>query len=225
MAEQHPAASLTRSEIAKYTRRVIHQGRGYQSTVTLLEFPATSGEAERLAVVKDFATTPPAFRRLIAPLLVGREIRALKHLRSTPGVPEFYGRIDKLAFAMEYIEGTPIATFSLGELPAEVFPRVQKVIDEIHARGVAHCDLKRRTNLILTPEGEVYLIDFAAAIIGNRPLHPFSNWLQKQMVEVDNKSLPRLKKFVAPDLLTEEDRQKLENPTKLEKWARKLFNR
>jgi len=225
MAQQHPAALLKRSDIPKYTKRIIHQGRGYQSTVTLLEFPPNSGEKPQLAVVKDFATTPPAFRRFVAPLLVSREIRALQYLRSTPGVPEYYGRIDSLAFVMEYIAGTPIATFSKGELPPEVFPRVQQVIDEIHARGVAHCDLKRRTNLILTPDGEIYLIDFAAALIGNRRFHPFTNWLQKQMVEVDNKSLPRLKKFVAPELLTEEDRQKLENPTTLERWARKLFNR
>jgi RIO-like serine/threonine protein kinase len=225
MAEQHPAASLKRRDIAQYTRRIIHQGKGYQSTVTLLEFAQAPEDASRYAVVKDFATTPPAFRRFIAPWLVGREIRALKFLSGTPGVPAFYGRIDRLAFTMEYIEGTPIATFSKGELPAEVFPRVQQVIDEIHARGVSHCDLKRRTNLILTPEGQIYLIDFAAAVIGNRPLHPFSNWLQKQMAEVDDKSLPRLKKLVAPELLTEEDRQKLENPTGLEKLARRLFNR
>jgi len=225
MAATHPAAKLRRSDIPQYTKRIIHQGRGYQSTVTLLEFPPAADGTALQAVVKDFHGTPPFFRRFIAPFLVSREIRALKYLQNTPGVPAFYGRIDRLAFAMEFVEGTPIAQYSIGELPAEVFPRVQQVIDEIHARGVAHCDLKRRTNLILTPEGEVYLIDFAAALIGNRPFHPFANWLQKQMVEVDNKSLPRLKKFVAPELLTAEDRQKLENPTGLEKLARRLFNR
>jgi predicted Ser/Thr protein kinase len=226
MMDKHPATALQRSDLERFAKRIIHQGSGYQSTVTLLEFPPhlPGGEVE-FAVVKDFSETPPAFRRFIAPLLVRREVRALQFLRGTPGVPHFFCRIGQLAFAMEYIEGTPIATFSKGELPPEVFPRVQQVIDEIHSRGVAHCDLKRRTNLILTPQGTVYLIDFAAALIGNRPFHPVTNWLQRQMVEVDNKSLPRLKKFVAPELLTEEDKRKLENPTVLEKWARKLFNR
>jgi hypothetical protein len=70
----------------------------------------------------------------------------------------------------------------------------------------------------------VYLIDFAAALIG-RKWRPVVSWLQRHMAEVDDKSVPRLKKFVAPELLTEEDRARLENPTTLEKWARRLLNR
>ncbi|MDQ3812340.1 MAG: phosphotransferase [Armatimonadota bacterium] len=216
---QSPFVSLRRHDLQQFIARVVHQGRGYQSTVYLVE-----KDGQR-AAVKDFINTPLLFRLFVAPLLLKREIKALRHLAGVPGVPQFYGRIDRYAFAMQYVEGTPIATFSLGELPPEVFPRVQRVIDAIHAHGVAHCDLKRRSNLILTPEGEVFLIDFAAAVIGERPLHPFQNWLQKQMVEVDNKALPRLKKFVAPELLTEEDRHKLAHPTFLEKWARRLLNR
>ncbi|HEX8833238.1 MAG TPA: RIO1 family regulatory kinase/ATPase, partial [Abditibacteriaceae bacterium] len=147
------------------------------------------------------------------------------HLEGVPGVPTVYGRPDAQSMAMEYIEGTPISTFGMGEIAPEIFPRVQHVINAIHERGVSHCDLKRRSNLLLTDDGEVYLIDFAAAVVGQRPLRPFMNWLQKQMALVDDKSVPRLKKFVAPELLTDEDRAKLENPTSLEKWARKLFNR
>jgi predicted Ser/Thr protein kinase len=216
---QHPASKLRRRDLKRYTTRIIHQGRGYQSTVYLVEI-----EGQR-AAVKDFSGTPPLFRRWVAPYLVRRELRALQHLQGVPGVPQFYGSLDRLAFAMEYIEGTPIAQFSIGELAPEVFPRVQNVIDGIHQRGVAHGDLKRRSNLILTPQGEIYLIDFAAATIGGRPFHPFANWLQKQMAAIDDKALPRLKRFVAPELLTEADQQKLDNPTTLEKLARRLLNR
>ena len=216
---QSPFAGLRRRDLEALTTRIIHQGRGYQSTVFLVE------KDGHRAAVKDFSGTPPFFRLFIAPFLLAREINALRHLSGVAGVPQFYERIDRYAFAMQYIEGTPIATFSLGEIPPEVFPRVQSVIDAIHAHGVAHCDLKRRTNLILTPEGEVFLIDFAASVIGERTLHPFQNWLYREMVEVDNKSLPRLKKFVAPELLTEADRHKLDHPTVLEKWARRLLNR
>lgn len=213
------SSKLTRKNIKQFISRVLHEGKGYQSSVYLVEHNGL-----RLAV-KDFSNTPPLFRIFIAPYLVRREVRALQHLKGTPGVPRYHGRIDSLAFAMEYIEGIPISTIDRGDLPADVFPRIQEVIDGIHARGVSHGDLKRRSNLILTPTKDVFLIDFAAALIGGKRLHPLQNWLQKQMAHVDDKSLPRLKKFVAPELLTEADLYKLNNPTMLEKWARRLFNR
>ena len=210
-------AAVTRRDF--YNARTVHAGRGFQSSVYELDWNGTR------AAIKDFSRTPAWFRILVAPFLVRREVAALKALDGTPGIPRFLGQIDRLAFALEFIEGTPLDRFSKGELAPEVFPKVQAAIDAMHARGVSHCDLKRRSNLLLTPDGEVYLIDFAAAVIGKRPFRPFANWLQNQMALVDDKSVPRLKKFVAPELLTEEDKWKLENPTKLEKWARKLLNR
>jgi predicted Ser/Thr protein kinase len=218
-AKQSENLRLTRADLAAPDVRVVHCGRGFQSSVFLLE-----RDGRRIAV-KDFSATPRAFRTFVAPLLVRREARALRHLEGAPGVPHFYGKIDALAFAMEFIEGTPLDRFSTGELAPEVFPRVQNAIDAIHARGVSHGDLKRRSNLLLTPDGEIYLIDFAAATIGGQTLRPFANWLQKQMAQIDDKSMPRLKKFVAPELLTAEDIARLENPTGLERLARKLLKR
>jgi len=210
---------LTRRHMEAATVRFLHEGRGYQSSVRLLEI-----DGQR-AAAKDYASAPQFFRRFIAPFLLNREERALRFLHDVPGVPQVLARVDRYCLVMEYVEGTPMDRFKTGELAPEIFPRVQDVIDRIHARGVSHCDLKRRGNLILTPKGEAYLIDFAAAIVGRRPLRPFINWLQRQMADIDDKCVPRLKKFVAPELLTPEDHAKLDNPTPLEKWARKLLNR
>ena len=177
------------------------------------------------AALKDYSRAPKQFRRWIAPILIAREVKALDALRSTPGVPHLYKKIDRLAFAMEFIEGTPVADFAAGALDPKVFPRVQKVIDAIHEKGVSHCDLKRRSNLIVTEDKEVYLVDFAAAVVGRKPLRPFNNWFQKKMAEIDDKSLPRIKKFAAPELMTPKDWDKLNNRTFLEKLARKRLNR
>lgn len=215
----NPFARLRRRDLAQVIERVIHSGRGYQSTVYLVNV-----EGAR-AAVKDFSASPRAFRRWVAPFLVRRETAVLQHLQGVHGVPKYFGRIDRLAFVMEYIEGTPLANFKEGELPPEVFETMQRTIDTIHQRGVSHGDLKRRSNLILTPNGEVFVVDFAAAIVGEKPLHPVRNWLQREVARVDNKSVPRLKKFVAPELLTADDQDKLNNPTSLEKLARKLLNR
>jgi len=210
---------LTRRKMEDATVQFLHEGRGYQSSVRLVEL-----DGQR-AAAKDYARAPRLFRRFVAPFLLNREERALRFLHDVPGVPRVLARVDRHCLVMEYVKGTPLDRFKTGELAPEVFPRVQNVIDRIHARGVSHCDLKRRGNLILTPDNEVYLIDFAAAIVGRRPLRFFVNWLQRQMADIDDKCVPRLKKFVAPELLTPADRAKLDNPTPLEKWARKLLNR
>jgi RIO-like serine/threonine protein kinase len=165
------------------------------------------------------------FRLFVAPFLISREIAALKRLDGLACVPAFYARLDRLAFALEFIEGTPLDTFARGELAPEVFPRVEAAIASVHARGVSHADLKRRSNILLRPDGEIAIVDFAAAIVGRRRGRFFSNWLQREVAHVDRKSVPRLKNFVAPELMSEDDRQKLDNPTSLERWARRLLNR
>ena len=207
---------MNRSEYQRRIIRPIHEGKGYQSSVYLVDW--NGGQA----AIKDFARAPKLFRRFVAPLLVARESRALKHLSGTPGVPRFLGKIDRLAFALQFIEGTPIANFAQGEIAPEVFPRISETIDAIHARGVAHGDLKRRSNLLLAPDGTIWIIDFAASIVARGPL---SRRFMRAVAEVDDKSLPRIKKFAAPELLTDEDKWKLTNPTKLERWAKKLLGR
>ena len=207
---------MNRKEYQARIIRPIHVGRGFQSSVYLIDW---NGEE---VAVKDFAQSPKWFRRFVAPLLVAREVKALKRLNGTKGIPRLIGKIDRFAFALQFIEGTPVAVFKQGELSPDVFPRVTEVVDAMHARGVAHGDLKRRTNLIVAPDGSVWLVDFAASVVARGPL---SKRLMKAVAEVDDKSLPRIKKFAAPELLTEEDQWKLDNPTKLERWAKKLLGR
>ncbi len=207
---------MTRQEFSTKIIRAIHVGKGLQSSVYEVDWNGARG------AVKDFSKLPPLFRFFIAPILVKREVKALQHLDGTPGIPRFLGQIDRLAFAIEFIEGRPISSIHKGQMPPEVFPRMAIVVAAMHARGVAHGDLKRRSNLLLTPQNEVFIIDFAASIVARGPI---STQLMRAVAEVDDKSLPRLKKFVAPELLTAEDTWKLENPTKLEKWVRKLLGR
>lgn len=207
---------LRRRDLAARIIRPIHLGRGLQSSVYLIE------EKGVLLAVKDYAQAPPAFRSGVAPILVARECKALRHLDGTPGIPRFWGKIDALAFATQFIAAKPLDLFHRGEVAPAIFAQIESVVAQMHARGVAHGDLKRRSNTLITPEGEVYLIDFAAAIVARGPL---SARLMRALANVDDKAIPRLKRHVAPELLTPEDKWKLENPTRLEKWARDLLGR
>ena len=209
--------TLRRADIAPHTIRVLRAGKGTQSSVYLVEIDGAR------AAVKDLSAVRGPFR-VLAPWLLAREAKALRALQGVAGIPKFYNRPDRFSLAMEYIEGTPLDTFRTGELAPEVFPRIEQTIDAMHARGVSHGDLKRRSNLLLTPDGEIYLIDFAASLAPAR-WNLLGRWLQQQLALVDDKSVPRLKRFVAPELLSPEDIAKLENPTGLERLARKLLNR
>ena len=210
---------MNRRQMQAATVRTIHRGRGYQSSVYEVDW---NGQR---AAVKDFSAAPALFRIVVCPFLVRREIAALRRLNGTAGVPRLLGQIDRLSFALEFIEGTPFDQLKPGDLARADLEHAQAVIDAVHARGVSHGDLKRRSNLLLTPQHEVYLIDFAAAVIGHRRLHPLANWLQRELEAVDNKSVPRIKKHTAPELLTDADRYALEHPTRLEAWARRWLNR
>lgn len=207
---------LARRDWESRVIRTIHAGRGLQASVYLVE---QDGE---LWAIKDYARAPAQFRNGVAPLLVARECRALRHLDGTPGIPRFMGKIDALAFAMQYIEGKPLDHFHMGEVSARVFARIEAVIAAMHAQGVAHGDLKRRSNVLVAPDEQIYLVDFAAAVVARGPL---STKLMRALAEIDEKSVPRLKKLVAPECLTDADRWKLAHPTTLERWARRLLGR
>src|SRR5690606_14173099 len=138
---------LSRAIIKSAPRQLLHQGHGVAASIYRVEI-----EGQQIAI-KDFEGTPPMFRALIAPYLVRRETRALQRLQGVPGVPIFYGRIDRLAFALELVEGKPVSELSKKELTEEMFIRIQQTIDGIHERKVSHGDLKRRTNFLVTADG------------------------------------------------------------------------
>ncbi len=211
---------MTRRELPARITRAIHTGRGLQSSVYEVDWDGTRG------AVKDFSKLPPLFRFFIAPILVKREVKALKHLDGTPGIPRFLGQIDRLAFATQFIEGRPVSGIHKDELApetfAQLFDSMAVVVTAMHARGVAHGDLKRRSNLIWTAQNEVFIIDFAASVVARGRV---SRTIMRAVALVDEKSLPRLKRFVAPQMMTPDDLWKLENPTPLERWVKRLLGR
>lgn len=205
--------------ISSNQRRVLHRGTGVQCTIYVVQWQG------KLAAVKDYSETPPFFRFLIAPYLLRREMKALQALQGIEGVPKLLGRAGRHAFAMELIDGKPISEMKAEELDNNLMQKAQQIIDAIHARHIAHGDLKRRTNFLVTPQRDVFIIDYASAIIGGKWWRPVTNWIQWQVAEIDNKAVAKIKKLGAPHLLTEREKVLLETPTGLERWARKLLNR
>lgn len=214
-SQLHPS----RSALQSAPRQLLHQGHGVAASIYGVEM-----EGQQI-VIKDFAATPPLFRIFIAPYLIHRETRALQRLQGVAGVPKLYGKVNRLAFALEYIDGKPISELAPEEFNEEIFANVQQVIDGIHERQVSHGDLKRRTNFIVTSQDRVVIVDYASAVIGGRWWRPITNWVQRQMAEIDNKAIAKIKKLGAPHLMTQQEWDLLNQPTALERWAKKLLKR
>jgi serine/threonine protein kinase len=114
--------------------------------------------------VKDFAPRGPLVRAWLGPRIAAREARAYQALEGHPAVPRFLGWIDPLAFAVEYRPGRRMSRSLADALPPEFLPRLEAALREMHARGVAHLDLRHRSNVLLAEDGSPVLIDFGSAL-------------------------------------------------------------
>jgi serine/threonine protein kinase len=85
-----------------------------------------------------------------------------------------------------------------------MFERLTRLVDQIHARGVAHIDLRKRDNILIGRDGAPRIIDFNASFcfepgsLGARVLFPF-------MRQIDTAALLKWKSRLAPGLLTPEE--------------------
>jgi len=118
-----------------------------------------------LVVVKDYARRPSWVRRWLAPRLIDRELAMIRRVQGVPGVPRAYGRIDSLAFALEWMEGQPLRRRThRNSLPPSFFLSLEAMLEALRFRGVFYTDLRSPTNVLCTPTQAPVLVDIASAI-------------------------------------------------------------
>lgn len=148
----------TRADLAQPGVRPLK--RGEPDKADLLLVPTAEGQV----VVKDFRAKA-WWVRGIGRLQIAREVRAYQALGSIPGIPRLVGRIDGLAVAIERIEGEPLGhAGDRARDGAEKLGQLRAILDRIHARGVAHWDLRARDNVLVDRAGQVFVLDFASAM-------------------------------------------------------------
>ena len=74
------------------------------------------------------------------------------------GIPGKAGRIDRFAFALEFVPGKAIERDEV--LPASFFTDLERLLRELHGRGVVHLDLRHKGNILASDKGEPFLLDF-----------------------------------------------------------------
>lgn len=148
---------LTRDNLEAYRWRELRGANPHRPRLLL----ADTGETR--AVVKDYRACGWLLRQVFGPKLLGREEAIYRRLEGCLGVPRLIGRVDRQALAVEYIEGRNAGEYADGTLPPEFFTRLQEVVDAIHSRGVVHCDLKNRRNVVVAEGYHPYIVDFSTA--------------------------------------------------------------
>jgi serine/threonine protein kinase len=151
------AAALTRAGLPAATTGFIKQGAWNKADILRVE------RAGAVYAVKDYAGKN-ALVRWAGALQLRREIRAYGRLAGVAGIPRFHGAIDGHAIVLDYVEGIRLPKFHHrhGGVP-RVAERLKALLDTVHARGVIHGDLRSRDNILVTPAGELFLIDFSSA--------------------------------------------------------------
>lgn len=154
-----PPLDLTRSQIAPATVEVLNRGGWANPDVLLIEL-----DEGRRVVVKDYRPRSRLVRSTFGRWVLGREARAYRRLAGVRGVPRLLGRVDELALAIEYRPGRYLTRSLAGRLPDGFVAELREIIEEMHARGVVHLDLRHRSNVLADGEGHPVLIDFASAV-------------------------------------------------------------
>jgi predicted Ser/Thr protein kinase len=187
-------------------------GRGYQARTTLYESPFGR------FVVKTARGVWPW--RQFGEVAIRREHAIYSRVAGVPGIPRCLGLIDSRRLVIEYLDGD---TFRRREPDIEnwngFFEQLLETIRGIHARGVAHGDLKRKDNLIVGPNEQPYIIDFGVAGIERSGWAPWSNAQYRWMRQYDYNAWVKLKTRRQREPLTDEDAG-LYRPTMLERIAR-----
>jgi hypothetical protein len=147
-----------RDELAGVRRRALVCGTAAKADVWLVERDGVA------MVVKDFAAKP-LWSRVAGRVQIAREARAYAHLGDDPNVPRFIGRIDAHALAVAWVEGERLAyAATLGGDGPALYARLCRIVARFHARGLAHLDLGGNDNVLLGTDGEIYVLDLAAAV-------------------------------------------------------------
>jgi serine/threonine protein kinase len=185
---------------------------GYQGKTLLFD------ELNHKLVIK--APLGNFFTRPVNLALLRHEYKIYQKLQGMDAVPVCYGMANNEFLVIEYIEGQTIR-HNRPAADSEFFIQLLAAIKEMHARGVAHFDLKRSENLLVTHNCEPRLIDFGVSINHKSGLHWLNQFLYKLACQFDYNAWARHKYNKQMDELSEDDKVYYKK-TAIETLAKKI---
>lgn len=143
--------------------------------------------------------------RPLARRLATREARALLALAGTAGVPALEQHTDGV-LVRSWTEGQPMQRARPRD--AAYFREAFNLLRGMHRRGVAHNDLAKEPNWLVTPEGHPALVDFQLALVS-----PGRGRLFRALARDDIRHLLKHKRNYCPTPLTRRELRILATPS------------
>jgi RIO-like serine/threonine protein kinase len=176
--------------------RILRPGSWKKAELRLVQTP------EGPCVEKDYRDLSPLLR-LYSSVILRREKQAYRALRDVPCIPHCYECAGGL-LVIEYVEGMAISRLMGRPRGPAAFRNLERCVQAMHDQGVYHLDLRKRDNLLVTEEDQVWLVDFASAT-RIRP-GTLKSWLLRGLLEFfDGYAVLKWKSVLDPDRMTSRD--------------------
>jgi tRNA A-37 threonylcarbamoyl transferase component Bud32 len=212
--------SLKLSDLPKKQSYVLRKPSTTRPTIWVVE------ENGQRAVIKDYSTNKFIFRNTVGRFLVWREEKAYKKLKDLRGVPNIYRVIDGLALAIEQIPGRDLKKVTREmQIPDTFLGALKDLVNDMHRRGIAHCDLKKATNILMDKDGLPYIIDWGASISEKEFRFYPLNLIYRRFVLDDQMAVIKLKLRYTRHAVTPAENKRYKNRDKAEKHIRIIRDR
>lgn len=106
--------------------------------------------------------------------MLRREYRIYCRLQGVSGIPHCFGFFSGRYLVLERIESQTLRHGTINDRDA-FFAEMLTLIQSVHERDVAHGDLKRKDNILVTHDSHPYLIDFGVSAICKPGFHPLNH--------------------------------------------------
>ena len=103
-----------------------------------------------------------------------------------------------LGFYLEYRPGKALSRSLRGKLPAAFLPELRAAIEQMHARGIVHLDLRHRGNVLAGSDGHPVLLDLGSAVCF-RPGSLAARWIMPHLARVDLLALEKWEQKLGPE--------------------------
>ena len=157
-------------------------------------------------------------------LMRGHEQAIYAALDGVDGVPRWVGTFGEAGYAIEYIDAEPLDHFD--SPPVGFFDRLVEVFNAIHDRGVAYCDANKRSNILVSPDGKPYVVDFQISFRRRDdlpwPIRSIIAAAVRYVIDRDMYHLYKHKRRICPEQLTEQERDLSQRRSGLHVLHRKL---
>ena len=209
---------LTARVLATLPQETLHAARNWsKADVRSAQWPPNSGAR---VIIKDLRGRSLWFRLLYGRHILRREWKVLRALSGVEGVPRVVGRPHPDVLVMQQVNGNSLAKIGAVQLEKETVARLEKLMANLHARGVTHGDL-HADNILVDDAGNVFLIDWATAHLGGNRGGKVS-WLAEEWRALDDRAVAKVKLAYAKKHVTETDLDTLENRSRAYRAVKSL---